>query len=75
MSRAITSKSVVSTREAVNGRGDDDIAGGEGLHQLGKLQPVGRGAGDFLAEYFFAPGCLQLAHLSVSSWAAVETQA
>jgi hypothetical protein len=48
-------------RETVNGRGDDNIAGGEGLHQLFKLRPVGRGAGDFLAEYFFASGRLQLA--------------
>jgi len=37
-------------RETVNGRGDHDIAGGEGLHQPGKLRPVGRGAGDLLAE-------------------------
>jgi len=29
-----------------------------------KLRPVGRGAGDFLAEHFFASGRLQLAHLS-----------
>jgi len=51
-------------REAVNRRSDNNIAGGEGLHQLGKLRPVGRGAGDFLAEHFFASGRLQLAHLS-----------
>jgi hypothetical protein len=37
-------------RETVNGRGDDNIAGGEGLHQLFKLRPVGCGAGDFLAD-------------------------
>ena len=32
-------------RKPVNSRGDDNIAGAEGLHQLGKLRPVGRGAG------------------------------
>jgi hypothetical protein len=36
-------------RQTVNGRGDDNVAGGEGLHQLLKLRPVGRGAGHFLA--------------------------
>jgi hypothetical protein len=52
------------TRQAVNGRGYDDIAGCEGLHQLGKLRPVNRGAADFLAEHFFASGGPKLAHLS-----------
>jgi hypothetical protein len=33
-------------------------------HQLGKLWPVGRGAGDLLAEHLFASGRLELAHLS-----------
>jgi hypothetical protein len=51
-------------RQAVNGRGYHHVAGGELLHQRGKLRPVGRGAGDFLAEHFFASGRLQLAHLS-----------
>ena len=39
-------------------------AGRGGLDQLGKLRPVGRGAGDLLAEHFFASRRLQLAHLS-----------
>ena len=51
-------------RETGNGRGDDNIAGGELLHQCAKLRPVGRGAGNFLAEHFFASGHLELAHLS-----------
>ncbi len=59
-------------RKAVNGRGDNHVAGGERLHQLGKLRPVGRGAGDLLTIHFFAPGRLQLAHCPVSSWSAVE---
>jgi hypothetical protein len=45
-------------------RGEDSIAGGELLHQCAKLRPVGRGAGDFLAEHFFAPGRLQLLDLA-----------
>jgi len=60
MSRAITRRSVVSRER----RGDHHVVGGEGLHQLGKLRPLGRGAGDFLAEDFSASGRLQLAHLS-----------
>ena len=32
--------------------------------ELGKLRPVGRGAGDLLAEYPSAPGRLELAHLT-----------
>jgi hypothetical protein len=51
-------------RQPVNGRGDDDIARSELLHQLGKLRPDGRGAGDFLAEPFFPPDRLQLAYLA-----------
>ena len=51
-------------RKPINGGGDNNIAGGEGLHQLGKLRPVGRGAGDLLAEYLSAPGRLQLLHLA-----------
>ena len=51
-------------RKAVNGRGYDNIAGYKFLHQLAKLRPVGRGADDLLAEYLFAPGRLQLAHLA-----------
>ena len=47
-------------RQAVNGRGYHHVAGGELLHQCAKLRPVGRGAGDFLAEHFFASGRLQL---------------
>ena len=43
-------------REAVNGRGDDDIAGREVAHELLKLRPVGGRAGDLLAEHLFAPG-------------------
>jgi hypothetical protein len=50
-------------RQAVNGRGYHHVARRKGLHQLGKLRPVGRGAGDLLAEHFFALGRLQLAHL------------
>jgi hypothetical protein len=36
------------------------------LHQsqFAKARPVGRGAGDFLAEHFFASGRRELAHLS-----------
>ena len=62
MSRAITRRSVVSRDR--NGRGNYHVAGGESLHQLGKLGPVGRGAGDLLAEHLFAAGGLELAHLS-----------
>jgi hypothetical protein len=51
-------------REPVNGRSDHRVAGGELLHQCAKLRPVGRGAGDLLAEHLFAPSRLQLAHLS-----------
>jgi hypothetical protein len=51
-------------RTAVNGRGDDNIAGGKPFHQLDKLRPVGLGAGDPLAEYLFASGRLQLGHLA-----------
>jgi len=43
---------------------DHNVTGGKPFHQLGKLRPVGRGAGDLLAEHLFAPGRLQLAHLS-----------
>src|SRR5262249_45896675 len=50
-------------REAANRWRDDNIAGREGLHQLFKLRPVGRGAGDLLAEYLFATGRLKLVHL------------
>jgi hypothetical protein len=48
-------------RKPVNGRGDDNIAGGEVLQQFFKLRPVGRGAGDLLAEHLFASGRLELA--------------
>jgi hypothetical protein len=37
---------------------------GKPFDELAKLRPVGCGAGDFLAEHLFAPGRLQLAHLS-----------
>jgi hypothetical protein len=47
-------------REAINRRGDHNIAGSELLHQLAELRPVGRGAGDLLAEYLSASGRLQL---------------
>jgi len=34
------------------------------LHQRGKLRPVGRGAGDFLAEHFFTSRRFELADLA-----------
>jgi len=34
------------------------------LHQRGKLRPVGRGAGDFLAEHFFTSCRCELADLA-----------
>jgi hypothetical protein len=55
-SRAIHQKICRITREAVNGRGDDNIPGREGFHQLLELRPVGGRAGDILPEHFFAPG-------------------
>ena len=51
-------------QEAVNGRGDHNIAGREGLHQLLELRPVGGGAGDLLAEHLFAADRLQLGKLA-----------
>jgi hypothetical protein len=62
-------------REPVNGRSDHHVAGREGLHQLSKLRPVGRGAGDLVAEYLLAPGRLELTNRLLSSWAAVENRA
>jgi hypothetical protein len=64
MSRAITNKSVVSRERRSTAGVMTTSPGGKGLHQLGKLRPVGRGAGDFLAEHLFASGVLELAHLS-----------
>jgi hypothetical protein len=51
-------------REPVNRRGDDNIAGREGLHQLLELRPVGGRARDLLAEHFFAPRRLQFGKLA-----------
>jgi hypothetical protein len=62
-------------RQAVNGRGYHYVAGGKPFHQLAKLRPVGRGAGDFLAEHFFASAAFSWRTCPVSSWAAVETRA
>jgi hypothetical protein len=67
MSPAITRRSVVSQREAVNGRGYHYVAVDEGLHQLVKLRPVGGGAGDFLAEDLLASGVLELGDLAALS--------
>jgi hypothetical protein len=50
-------------REAVNGRGDHDIAGGEGIDHLRQLRPVGRRAGDLLMERLFTPGGAELGEL------------
>jgi len=45
-------------REAVNGRGDHNIAGREGLYQFLKLRPVSGRAGDLLEKHLFASGRL-----------------
>src|SRR5262249_20364970 len=50
MSRAITSKSVVSRQ-----RQSTDGPAGARVFISGKLRPVGRGAGDLLTEYLLAP--------------------
>src|SRR5580700_2334625 len=64
MSRAITRRSVVSRDRRSTAGVMTTSPGGQPFHQRLKLRPVGRGAGDFLAEHFFASGRLQLAHLS-----------
>jgi putative DNA primase/helicase len=55
---------LLDPREAVSGRGDDDIAAREGVHQLLKQRPLGRDADNLLAEHLFAPGRLQLGKLA-----------
>jgi len=64
MSRAITRRSVVSRDRRSTSRGDHHVAVDELLHQRGKLRPVGRGAGDFLAEHFFTSRRFELADLA-----------
>jgi hypothetical protein len=51
-------------REPINGRGYHHVAGGKAFHRLGKLRPVGGGAGDLLAEHLFAPSRLQFGKLA-----------
>ena len=48
ISRAITSKSVVSRDSGSTAGGYHHVAGGKPFHQLAKLRPVGRGAGELL---------------------------
>jgi hypothetical protein len=43
-------------RDAVNSRGDDNIARGESFYELAQLRPVGSGAGDLLMDRLFTPG-------------------
>jgi hypothetical protein len=64
ISRAITRRSVVSRERRSTAGVMTTSPGGEGLHQLCKLRPVGCGAGDLRAEHLFASGRLELAHLS-----------
>jgi hypothetical protein len=75
MSRAITSRLVASRESRSTAWSDDNIAGGEGRHQLLKLRPVGRSASDLLAEHIFASAALSSASWLARSWASVETRA
>jgi hypothetical protein len=75
MSRPITQQVSRVARETVNCRGYYHVAGGELLHQRGKLRPVGRRAGDLLAEHLSHPAALSWRTCPVSSWTAVETRA
>jgi hypothetical protein len=51
-------------RQAVNGRDDYHVAGGELPYQLSKLWPVGGRPSDLFAEHLFATGSLQLGKLA-----------
>ena len=64
MSRAITRRSVVSRDRRSTAGVITTSPGASSFISCGKLRPVGRGAGDFLAEHLFASGRFQLAHLS-----------